>query len=148
MDALEVGRVNVAARGVGIAQRAFELGIKYAQERKTFGKPIAQHQAIQFKLADMATKVDAARLMVLRAARLKDAGVRSEVEAGMAKLFASEVGKEVVEDSFRIHGGYGYSKEYEIERLYRDAPLLLIGEGTSEIQRMVIGRKLIEKYKI
>ncbi|MBK5230812.1 MAG: acyl-CoA dehydrogenase, partial [Thermoleophilia bacterium] len=107
-----------------------------------------QHQAIQFKLADMATKVDAARLMMLRAARLKDAGVRSEVEAGMAKLFASEAGKEVVEDSFRIHGGYGYSKEYEIERLYRDAPLLLIGEGTSEIQRMVIGRKLIEKYKI
>ena len=148
MDALEVGRVNVAARGGGIAQRAFELGIKYAQERKTFGKPIAQHQAIQFKLADMATKVEAARLMVLRAARLKDAGVRSEVEAGMAKLFASEAGKEVVEDSFRIHGGYGYSKEYEIERLYRDAPLLLIGEGTSEIQRMVIGRKLIEKHKI
>jgi alkylation response protein AidB-like acyl-CoA dehydrogenase len=148
MDALEVGRVNVAARGVGIAQRAFELGIKYAQERKTFGKPIAQHQAIQFKLADMATKVEAARLMVLRAARLKDAGVRSEVEAGMAKLFASEAGKEVVEDSFRIHGGYGYSKEYEIERLYRDAPLLLIGEGTSEIQRMVIGRKLLEKHKI
>jgi alkylation response protein AidB-like acyl-CoA dehydrogenase len=148
MDALEVGRVNVAARGVGIAQRAFELGIKYAQERQTFGKPIAQHQAIQFKLADMGTKLEAARLMVLRAARLKDAGVRSEVEAGMAKLFASEVGKEVVEDAFRIHGGYGYSKEYEIERLYRDAPLLLIGEGTSEIQRMVIGRKLIEKHKI
>ncbi len=148
MDALEVGRVNVAARGVGIAQRAFELGIKYAQERKTFGKPIAQHQAIQFKLADMGTKLEAARLMVLKAARLKDAGVRSEVEAGMAKLFASEVGKEVVEDAFRIHGGYGYSKEYEIERLYRDAPLLLIGEGTSEIQRMVIGRKLIEKHKI
>jgi alkylation response protein AidB-like acyl-CoA dehydrogenase len=148
MDALEVGRVNVAARGVGIAQRAFELGIKYAQERKTFGKPIAQHQAIQFKLADMATKVEAARLMMLRAARLKDAGVRSEVEAGMAKLFASEAGKENVEDAFRIHGGYGYSKEYEIERLYRDAPLLLIGEGTSEIQRMVIGRKLIEKHKI
>jgi alkylation response protein AidB-like acyl-CoA dehydrogenase len=148
MDALEVGRVNVAARGVGIAQRAFELGVKYAQERKTFGKPIAQHQAIQFKIADMGTKVEAARLMVRRAARLKDAGVRSEVEAGMAKLFASEVGKEVVEDAFRIHGGYGYSKEYEIERLYRDAPLLLIGEGTSEIQRMVIGRKLIEQNKI
>lgn len=148
MDALEVGRVNVAARGVGIAQRAFELGVKYAQERKTFGKPIAQHQAIQFKIADMGTKVEAARLMVRRAAQLKDAGVRSEVEAGMAKLFASEVGKEVVEDAFRIHGGYGYSKEYEIERLYRDAPLLLIGEGTSEIQRMVIGRKLIAQNKI
>jgi alkylation response protein AidB-like acyl-CoA dehydrogenase len=147
MDALEVGRVNVAARGVGIAQRALELGLKYAQERKTFGKPIAEHQAIQFKLADMATKVEAARLLMLKAARMKDAGERSDVEAGMAKLFASETGKEVVEDSFRIHGGYGYSKEYEIERLYRDAPLLLIGEGTSEIQRMVIGRKLIARSK-
>ncbi|HEX6023953.1 MAG TPA: acyl-CoA dehydrogenase family protein [Solirubrobacter sp.] len=148
MDALEVGRVNVAARGVGIAQRALELGLRYAQERRTFGKPIAEHQAIQFKLADMATKVEAARLLMLKAARMKDAGQRSDVEAGMAKLFASETGKEVVEDSFRIHGGYGYSKEYEIERLYRDAPLLLIGEGTSEIQRMVIGRKLIERNKI
>jgi alkylation response protein AidB-like acyl-CoA dehydrogenase len=148
MDALEVGRVNVAARGVGIAQRALELGLKYAQERRTFGKPIAEHQAIQFKLADMATKVEAARLLMLKAARMKDAGERSDVEAGMAKLFASETGKEVVEDSFRIHGGYGYSKEYEIERLYRDAPLLLIGEGTSEIQRMVIGRKLIARNKI
>jgi alkylation response protein AidB-like acyl-CoA dehydrogenase len=148
MDALEVGRVNVAARGVGIAQRALELALRYSQERKTFGKPIAQHQAIQFKLADMATKVDAARLLTLRAARLKDAGDRSDLEAGMAKLFASEAGKEVVEDSFRIHGGYGYSKEYEIERLYRDAPLLLIGEGTSEIQRMVIGKKLLQRHKI
>src|ERR671933_783307 len=147
MDALEVGRVNVAARGVGIAQRALELGLRYAQERKTFGKPIAQHQAIQFKLADMATKVEAARLLTLKAARLKDAGVRSDLEAGIAKLFASETGKEVVEDSFRIHGGYGYSKEYEIERLYRDAPLLLIGEGTSEIQRMVIGKKLLERHR-
>ena len=147
MDALEVGRVNVAARGVGIAQRALELGLKYAQERRTFGKPIAEHQAIQFKLADMATKVEAARLLMLKAARMKDAGQRSDVEAGMAKLFASETGKEVVEDSFRIHGGYGYSKEYEIERLYRDAPLLLIGEGTTEIQRMVIGRKLIARNK-
>ncbi|MFL5904214.1 MAG: acyl-CoA dehydrogenase family protein, partial [Solirubrobacteraceae bacterium] len=148
MDALEVGRVNVAARGVGIAQRALELALKYAQERKTFGKPIAHHQAIQFKLADMATKVDAARLLTLRAARLKDAGERSDLEAGMAKLFASETGKEVVEDAFRIHGGYGYSKEYEIERLYRDAPLLLIGEGTSEIQRMVIGTTLLQRHKI
>jgi alkylation response protein AidB-like acyl-CoA dehydrogenase len=148
MDALEVGRVNVAARGVGIAQRALELGLRYSQERRTFGKPIAQHQAIQFKLADMATKVDAARLLTLRAARLKDAGERSDLEAGMAKLFASETGKEVVEDAFRIHGGYGYSKEYEIERLYRDAPLLLIGEGTSEIQRMVIGKKLLQRHKI
>jgi len=148
MDALEVGRVNVAARGVGIAQRALELALRYSQERRTFGKPIAQHQAIQFKLADMATKVEAARLLTLKAARLKDAGRRSDLEAGMAKLFASETGKEVVEDSFRIHGGYGYSKEYEIERLYRDAPLLLIGEGTSEIQRMVIGKKLLERNKI
>ena len=147
MDALEVGRVNVAARGVGIAQRALELALTYAQQRRAFGKPIAEHQAIQFKLADMATKVEAARLLMLKAARLKDAGERSDVEAGMAKLFASETGKEVVEDSFRIHGGYGYSKEYEIERLYRDAPLLLIGEGTSEIQRMVIGRKLIARNK-
>jgi alkylation response protein AidB-like acyl-CoA dehydrogenase len=148
MDALEVGRVNVAARGVGIAQRALELALRYSQERKTFGKAIAQHQAIQFKLADMATKVEAARLLTLKAARLKDAGQRSDLEAGMAKLFASETGKEVVEDAFRIHGGYGYSKEYEIERLYRDAPLLLIGEGTSEIQRMVIGKKLLERHKI
>jgi alkylation response protein AidB-like acyl-CoA dehydrogenase len=148
MDALEVGRVNVAARGVGIAQRALELALRYSQERRTFGRPIAQHQAIQFKLADMATKVEAARLLTLKAARMKDAGTRSDVEAGMAKLFASETGKEVVEDAFRIHGGYGYSKEYEIERLYRDAPLLLIGEGTSEIQKMVIGRKLIERNKI
>jgi alkylation response protein AidB-like acyl-CoA dehydrogenase len=148
MDALEVGRVNVAARGVGIAQRALELALKYSQERKTFGKPIAQHQAIQFKLADMATQVDAARLLTHRAARLKDAGQRSDLEAGMAKLFASEAGRFCVEEAFRIHGGYGYSKEYEIERLYRDAPLLLIGEGTSEIQRMVIGRKLLQRHKI
>jgi alkylation response protein AidB-like acyl-CoA dehydrogenase len=148
MDALEVGRVNVAARGVGIAQRALELALRYSQERKAFGKPIAYHQAIQFKLADMATKVEAARLLTYRAARLKDAGQRSDLEAGMAKLYASEAGKEVVEDAFRIHGGYGYSKEYEIERLYRDAPLLLIGEGTSEIQRMVIGKKLLERNKI
>src|SRR6201991_130807 len=148
MDALEVGRVNVAARGVGIAQRALELALRYSQERKTFGRQIAQHQAIQFKLADMATKVEAARLLTLKAARMKDAGERSDLEAGMAKLFASEAGKEVVEDAFRIHGGYGYSKEYEIERLYRDAPLLLIGEGTSEIQRMVIGRTLLRRNKI
>jgi alkylation response protein AidB-like acyl-CoA dehydrogenase len=148
MDALEVGRVNVAARGVGIAQRALELALRYSQERKTFGKPIAQHQAIQFKLADMATKVEAARLITRKAARMKDAGERSDLEAGMAKLLASETGKEVVEQSFRIHGGYGYSKEYEIERLYRDAPLLLIGEGTSEIQKMVIGKKLLERHKI
>jgi alkylation response protein AidB-like acyl-CoA dehydrogenase len=148
MDALEVGRVNVAARGVGIAQRALELALRYSQERKTFGKPIAEHQAIQFKLADMATQVDAARLLTMRAARLKDAGERSDLEAGMAKLFASEAGRFCVEESFRIHGGYGYSKEYEIERLYRDAPLLLIGEGTSEIQKMVIGRTLLKRHKL
>jgi alkylation response protein AidB-like acyl-CoA dehydrogenase len=148
MDALEVGRVNVAARGVGIAQRALELALRYSQERRTFGKPIAEHQAIQFKLADMATQVEAGRLLTLRAARLKDAGERSDLEAGMAKLFASEAGRFCVEECLRIHGGYGYSKEYEIERLYRDAPLLLIGEGTSEIQRMVIGRKLLQRHKI
>jgi alkylation response protein AidB-like acyl-CoA dehydrogenase len=148
MDALEVGRVNVAARGVGIARRALELALRHAQQRRTFGKPIAEHQAIQFKLADMATQVEAARLLTLRAARLKDAGERSDLEAGMAKLFASEAGRFCVEESFRIHGGYGYAEEYEIERLYRDAPLLLIGEGTSEIQRMVIGRKLLQRHRI
>jgi len=148
MDALELGRVNVAARGVGLAQRALELALKYSQERRTFGKPIAQHQAIQFKLADMATQVEAARLLTHRAARMKDAGERSDIEAGMAKLFASEAARFCAEECLRIHGGYGYSKEYEIERIYRDAPLLLIGEGTSEIQRMVIGRKLLERHKI
>ena len=148
MDALELGRVNVAARGVGLAQRAFELAIRYAQERKTFGVPIAEHQAIQFKLADMATQIEAARMLVLKAGRMKDAGERSDIEAGMAKLFASEAGRFCAEESLRIHGGYGYSKEYEIERIYRDAPLLLIGEGTSEIQRMVIGKKLLQRHKI
>ena len=148
MDALEIGRVNVAARGVGIAQRALELALQYSQERHAFGKPIARHQAITFKLAEMGTKVEAARLLTMRAARLKDAGERSDVEAGMAKLFAAESAKEVVEEAFRIHGGYGYSKEYEIERLYRDAPLLIIGEGTSEIQKMIIGRKLLERNPI
>jgi alkylation response protein AidB-like acyl-CoA dehydrogenase len=148
MDALEVGRVNVAARGVGLAQRAFELGIRYAQERKAFGVPIAEHQAIQFKLADMATQVEAARMLTLKAARMKDAGERSDLEAGMCKLFASEAGRFCAEECLRIHGGYGYSKEYEIERIYRDAPLLLIGEGTSEIQRMVIGKKLLQRHRI
>jgi len=148
MDALEVGRANVAARGVGLAQRALELATKYSQERRAFGKPIAQHQAIQFKIADMVTQVTAARLMTIRAARLKDAGVRSDMEAGMAKLFASETARFCAEECLRIHGGYGYSKEYEIERIYRDAPLLLIGEGTSEIQKMVIGRKHLERNKI
>ncbi|HEX3688247.1 MAG TPA: acyl-CoA dehydrogenase family protein [Solirubrobacteraceae bacterium] len=148
MDALELGRVNVAARGVGLAQRALELALKYAQERRAFGRPIAEHQAIQFKLADMATQVEAARLLTRQAARMKDAGQRSDIEAGMAKLFASETGRLCAEECLRIHGGYGYSKEYEIERIYRDAPLLLIGEGTSEIQRMVIGRKLLQRHKI
>jgi alkylation response protein AidB-like acyl-CoA dehydrogenase len=148
MDSLEVGRVNVAARGVGLGQRALELALRYSQERKTFGKPIAHHQAIQFKLADMGVKVEAARLLTYKAARMKDAGQRSDLEAGMAKLYSSEAAKEVVDEALRIHGGYGYSKEYEIERLYRDAPLLVIGEGTSEIQRMVIGRKLLERHKI
>jgi alkylation response protein AidB-like acyl-CoA dehydrogenase len=148
MSGIEVGRVNVAARGVGVAQRAFEIAIRYAQERQAFGRPIARHQAIQFKLADMGTKIEAARLLMLSAARKKDAGERSDVEAGMAKLFATEICNEVVQDALRIHGGYGYSKEYEIERLYRDAPLLLIGEGTSEIQRMVIGKKLLQRHKI
>ena len=148
MDALEIGRVNVAARGVGLGQRALELALKYSQERQAFGKPIAQHQAITFKLAEMGTKVEASRLLTMRAARLKDAGERSDVEAGMAKLFAAESAKEVVEEAFRIHGGYGYSKEYEIERLYRDAPLLIVGEGTSEIQKMIIGRKLLERNPI
>ena len=148
MDALELGRVNVAARGVGVAQRSLELALRYSQERKTFGKPIAQHQAITFKLAEMGTRVEAARLLTMKAARMKDAGQRSDIEAGMAKLFASEAAKENAEEALRIHGGYGYSKEYEIERIYRDAPLLLIGEGTSEIQKMVIGRKLLERNKI
>jgi alkylation response protein AidB-like acyl-CoA dehydrogenase len=148
MDALELGRVNVAARGVGVAQRSLELALRYSQERKTFGKPIAQHQAITFKLAEMGTRTEAARLLTMKAARMKDAGERSDIEAGMAKLFASEAAKENAEQALRIHGGYCYSKEYEIERIYRDAPLLLIGEGTSEIQKMVIGKKLLERNKI
>jgi alkylation response protein AidB-like acyl-CoA dehydrogenase len=147
MDGVEVGRVNVAARACGIAVRAFELGAAYAQQRTTFGKPIAQHQAIQFKLAEMGVKVEAAHAMMVRAAKVKDAGRRNDLEAGMAKYLAAEYCKEVVEDSFRIHGGYGYSKEYEIERLYREAPMLLIGEGTAEIQKMIIGRRLLEDYK-
>jgi alkylation response protein AidB-like acyl-CoA dehydrogenase len=147
MAAIEVGRINVAARGVGVAQRAFELSIAYAQERHTFGKPIAQHQAIQFKLADMATKIEAARLLTLMAARKKDSGERADVEAGMAKLFASEACFEVVTEAMRVHGGYGFSKEYLVEQLYRDAPLLIIGEGTSEIQRLVIAKGLLERYK-
>jgi hypothetical protein len=146
MDGVEVGRVNVAARGCGVALRAFELAVAYAQQRETFGKKIADHQAVQFRLADMAVKVEAAHQLMVSAARTKDAGQRNDLEAGMAKYLASEYCKQVVEDSFRIHGGYGYSKEYEIERLYRDAPMLLIGEGTADIQRMIIGRRLLEEY--
>ncbi|WP_181774238.1 acyl-CoA dehydrogenase family protein [Amycolatopsis pittospori] len=147
MDGVEVGRVNVAARACGIAIRAFELAVDYAQQRKTFGKAIAEHQAVAFKLAEMATKVEAAHLMMVNAARLKDSGERNDVEAGMAKLIASEYCAEVTQDSFRIHGGYGYSKEYEIERLMREAPFLLIGEGTSEIQKTIISRGLLREYK-
>jgi alkylation response protein AidB-like acyl-CoA dehydrogenase len=148
MDGVEVGRVNVAARGCGVALRAFELGIEYAQRRHAFGRPIAEHQAIGFKLAEMATKVEAAHQMMVMAARTKDAGRRNDLEAGMAKYLASEYCVQVVEDAFRIHGGYGYSSEYEIERLYREAPMLLIGEGTAEIQKMIIGRRLLEEYRI
>jgi alkylation response protein AidB-like acyl-CoA dehydrogenase len=148
MDGIEVGRVNVAARACGIALRAFELAIGYAQQRSTFGKPIAQHQAIAFKLAEMGTKIEAAHALMVNAARLKDSGQRNDVEAGMAKLLASEYCVEVVQESFRIHGGYGFSKEYEIERLMREAPFLLIGEGTSEIQKTIISRGLLKEYKL
>ncbi|KRF13990.1 acyl-CoA dehydrogenase [Nocardioides sp. Soil797] len=148
MDGVEVGRVNVAARACGLAWRGFELGIAYAQQRKTFGKVIADHQAVLFRLADMATKVETAHTMMVRAARLKDTGRRMDVEAGMAKMVASEYANEVVEDSFRIHGGYGYSKEYEIERLMREVKFMLIGEGTSDIQKMIIGRSLLKDYKL
>jgi alkylation response protein AidB-like acyl-CoA dehydrogenase len=146
MDGVEVGRVNVAARGCGVALRAFELAVRYAQQRETFGKRIAEHQAVLFRLADMATKVEAAHQMMVMAARRKDSGERNDLEAGMAKYLAAEYCRDVVEESFRIHGGYGYSTEYEIERLYREAPMLLIGEGTADIQRMIIGRRLLEEY--
>ena len=148
MDGVEVGRVNVAARAVGVANRAFELGVSYAQQRETFGKKIAEHQAVLFRIAEMGTKVEAAHALVVIAARKKDGGSRNDLEAGMAKYLASEYCSQVVEDSFRIHGGYGFSKEYEIERLYREAPMLLIGEGTADIQRMIIGRRLLEDYKL
>ena len=135
-----------APRTSPVAIRAFELGIDYAQQRETFGKKIAEHQAILFRLAEMGTKVEAAHQMMVKAARVKDAGDRNDLEAGMAKYLASEYCRDVVEDAFRIHGGYGYSKEYEIERLYREAPMLLIGEGTADIQRMIIGRRLLDEY--
>jgi alkylation response protein AidB-like acyl-CoA dehydrogenase len=148
MDGVEVGRVNVAARACGVMMRAFELGTAYAQQREAFGVKIAEHQAVLFRIAEMGTKVEAAHQMLVLAARTKDAGNRNDLEAGMAKYLASEYCLQVVEDSFRIHGGYGYSKEYEIERLYREAPMLLIGEGTADIQRMIIGRRLLEEYKL
>ncbi|KAA1418782.1 acyl-CoA dehydrogenase [Nocardioides humilatus] len=148
MDGVEVGRVNVAARACGLAWRGFELGVAYAQQRHTFGKPIAAHQAVLFRIAEMATKVEVAHTMMVKAARMKDSGERMDVEAGMAKMVASEYAHEVVEDSFRIHGGYGYSKEYEIERLYREVAFMLIGEGTSDIQKMIIGRSMLEDYKL
>lgn len=148
MDGVEVGRVNVSARACGVAQRAFELAVAYAQQRHTFGKPIAEHQAVAFSLAEMATKVEAAHLMMVNAARLKDTGERNDVAAGMAKYLCSEYCAEVTQASFRIHGGYGYSTEYEIERLMREAPFLLIGEGTSEIQKQIISRGLLREYRV
>ncbi len=145
MAGLELGRINVAARGVGVAQAALDEAVRYSQERQTFGKPICQHQAIQLKLADMATRVEAGRLLTYRAAMAYDTGERSDMEAGMAKLFATEAAVENSMESMRIHGGYGYSKEFDVERLYRDAPLLAIGEGTNELQRIVIARQLIAR---
>jgi alkylation response protein AidB-like acyl-CoA dehydrogenase len=142
MDGVEVGRVNVAARACGVSQRALELALTYARQRHAFGSAISEHQAVRFRLAEMATKVEAAHQMMVMAARRKEHG-RNDVEAGMAKLLASEYCKDVVEDSLRIHGGFGYSKEAEIERLYREAPMLLIGEGTADIQKMIIARSLL-----
>jgi len=140
---LETGRLNVGARALGIAQAAYDASLKYSREREAFGQPISEFQAIQLKLADMATKIQAARLLLYWAASSADKGERVDMQAGMAKLFASEVGVEVTMDAMRIHGGYGYSKEFIIERLYRDAPLMTIGEGTSDIMRMVIARSLV-----
>ena len=145
MSGLETGRINVAARAVGVAQAAFEAAIRYAQQRETFGVPIAQHQAIQLKLADMATKIRAARLLTYDAAARKDSGERVDLESGMAKLFASEICGEVAMEAMRIHGGYGYIKESPVERYYRDAPLMIIGEGTNEILRLVIARQLLRR---
>ena len=144
---LELGRINVAARGVGVATAALNDSVAYAMERKTFGKPIAEHQAIQIKLADMATRVEAARLLVDSAARAYDKGQRCDMEAGMAKLFATEAALENATEAMRIHGAYGYSKEYNVERYFRDAPLLCIGEGTNELQRIIIARQLAERHK-
>jgi alkylation response protein AidB-like acyl-CoA dehydrogenase len=146
MSGLEAGRVNVAARAVGVATAAFEKAIAYAQQRHTMGVPIAQHQAIQLMLADMYTKIEAARGLVQKAAAKKDAGERADLEAGIAKLFASEMCKDVTTDAMRVFGGYGYFTENVVERYYRDAPLMIIGEGTSEIQKLVIARNLLSKY--
>jgi len=143
---LELGRINVAARGVGLARACLEESLRYAQQRKTFGKPIAEHQAIQIKLADMATRVEAARLLTESAARAYDAGGRCDLEAGMAKLHATEAALENSLEAMRIHGAYGYSKEFNIERYYRDAPLLAIGEGTNELQRIIIARELVKRH--
>ncbi|MEZ5514246.1 MAG: acyl-CoA dehydrogenase family protein [Steroidobacteraceae bacterium] len=145
---LELGRINVAARGAGIATGALEQALRYAQERQTFGKPIAQHQAIQLKLADMATRVEAARLLIDQAAHKYDSGERCDMEAGMAKLFGSEAGVENSLEAMRIFGGYSYSVEYDIERMYRDAPLMCIGEGTNEMQRIIIARQLLERHPL
>lgn len=145
LGGLELGRINVAARGVGLAQAALDESVRYSQLRKTFGKPICEHQAIQLKLGDMATRTEAARLLTMTAAEAYDRGARCDMEAGMAKLFATEAAVENSSDAMRIHGGYGYSKEYIVERLYRDAPLLVIGEGTNEMQRIIIAKQLIER---
>ena len=145
LGGLELGRINVAARGVGMAQACLDEALRYAQQRQTFGKPICRHQAIQIKLADMATRTEAARLLTESAARAYASGRRADMEAGMAKLFATEAALENSVEAMRIHGGYGYSREFPIERMYRDAPLLCIGEGTNEIQRIVIARQLVER---
>jgi alkylation response protein AidB-like acyl-CoA dehydrogenase len=145
LGALEVGRINIAARAVGVARAAFDAALSYAQERRTMGKPIGEHQAIQLKLADMATKLEAARLLTRSAAERKQSGERADVEAGMAKLFASEAAFEIASDAMRIHGGVGYTTELPVERYYRDAPLMIIGEGTNEIQRLVIARGLLAR---
>ena len=145
MSGLETGRINVAARAVGVAQAALDASMRYVQQRHTFGVPISEHQAIQLKLADMATKIQAARLLTYDAAGRKDSGDRVDLEAGMAKLFASEVCQEVTLEAMRIHGGYGYIKDSPVERYYRDAPLMIIGEGTNEILRLVIARQLLKR---
>jgi alkylation response protein AidB-like acyl-CoA dehydrogenase len=145
LGGLELGRINVAARGVGIAQAALDEAVAYAQTRKTFGKPICEHQAIQLKLGEMTTRTYAARLLTEAAAKAYDRGERCDMEAGMAKYFATEAGLENAIEAMRIFGGYGYSKEYNVERLYRDAPLLTIGEGTNELQRIIIAKQIIAR---